>query len=174
MYHPEVSSSCGFVDPFSADAHPAAFKSPAIGQCKFPDLKTRMIEHHWLQNTESEAYPMFRGADPSWIFSQGYNSSPVTLFFDGHIATKGVREAMDADERALSVYEADPGICARECRGGRGAGCEGGLWNRAMSARFGHANGYGYAQAYDDLASTGMHMYTTNGIRGRDFLGSEN
>ena len=90
------------------------------------------------------------------------------------VITKGVREAMDADERALSVYEADPGVCARECRGGRGAGCEGGLWNRAMAARFGHTDGYGYAQAYDDLASTGMHMYTTNGIRGRDFLGSEN
>lgn len=171
MFSPEVSSRCGFVDPFGSRAPAASFRSPAVGQCRFPDLKTRMIEHHWLQNAESEANPMFTGPDPSWIFSQGYNSTPAVLFFDGHVAVRGVREAMDADERAIARMEADSGFCQRECRGGRDTGCEIGLWNRAMAHRFGHGEGgYGRAQSYDSIVSTGMHMYTTDGIRGRDFL----
>ena len=78
---------------------------------------------------------------------------------------------MDADERAIARMEADSGFCQRECRGGRDTGCEIGLWNRAMAQRFGHGEGgYGRAQSYDSIVSTGMHMYTTDGIRGRDFL----
>ena len=175
MFHPEVSSHCGFSNPFQRNAFPAAFKSPTVSQCRFPDLKTRMIEHHWLQHNESEANPSFTGDDPSWLFSQGYNSAPATLFFDGHVAVKGVRAAMDADERALARFAADEQFCQRECRGGRGTGCEGGLWNRAMATAFGHGeDGYGGSTAYDSIVRTGMHMYTTDGIMGRDFLAMEN
>ena len=174
MFHPEVSSHCGFSSPFQSNTFPAAFKSPTVAQCRFPDLKTRMIEHHWLQHNESESNPSFMGADTSWVFSQGYNSAPATLFFDGHVAVKGVQAAMDADDRALARYAADQDYCQRECRGGRGAGCEGGLWNRAMATAFGHGeNGYGGESAYDNLVRTGMHMYTTDGIMGRDFLAME-
>jgi len=172
MYHPDVSGHCGFRDPFSG-GFPASFKSPAVGQCKFPDLKTRMVEHHWLQNNESESNPSFAGNDPSWIFTQGYNSSPVCLFFDGHVGVKGVREGMDADRRAQNLYQQN-NICSTECGGGVGNGCEPGLWSRGMATRFGHGeDGYGGNISYDTLVSSGMHMYTTDGIRGRDFLGSE-
>jgi len=172
MYHPDVSGHCGFRDPFSG-GFPASFKSPAVGQCKFPDLKTRMVEHHWLQNNESESNPSFGGNDPSWIFTQGYNSSPVSLFFDGHVGVKGIREAMDADRRAQNLYQQN-NICSTECGGGLGGGCEPGLWSRGMATRFGHGqDGYGGNISYDTLVSSGMHMYTTDGIRGRDFLGSE-
>jgi prepilin-type N-terminal cleavage/methylation domain-containing protein len=169
MYHPDVSSTCGFRDPRS---FAAAFKSPAVGQCKFPDLKSRMIEHHWLQNNESESNPSLLGDDPSWIVTQGYNSSPVTLFFDGHVSVKGVREAMDADKRA-EVLADNNKICTVECNNPDAGQCEKGLWNRGMSNYMKHPGGYGNASAYDTLVETSVHFYTTNGIRGRDFLSSE-
>jgi prepilin-type N-terminal cleavage/methylation domain-containing protein len=169
MWHPEVSGHCGFRNPRT---FVGAFKSPAAGQCKFPDLKTRMIEHHWLQNNESEANPSFIGLDPSWLYSQGYNSAPVHTFFDGHNAVKGVREAIDADTRSKVLF-ADNNICQNECGGGNNAGCEDGLWNRQMASFFGNSEGYGYNTAYDNLVQTGYHMYTTDGIRGRDFLANE-
>ncbi|MEC8319873.1 MAG: prepilin-type N-terminal cleavage/methylation domain-containing protein [Planctomycetota bacterium] len=169
MYHPEVFGTCGYRDPGS---FAGGFKSPSVGQCKFPDIATRMIEHHWLQNNESESNPSFLGDDPSWIFSQGYNSTPVCLFFDGHVAVKGVREAMDADSRAR-VQNSNNDVISNECSNGTFNGPEEGLWHRAGAAAFGHDGGYGYDTAYDSLVSTGMHMYTTDGIRGRDFLASE-
>jgi prepilin-type N-terminal cleavage/methylation domain-containing protein len=169
MYHPDVSGMCGFRDPRT---FVAAFKSPAVGQCKFPDLKSRMIEHHWLQNNESESNPSFAGSDPSWLVTQGYNSSPVTLFFDGHVSVKGVREGMDADKRA-EVLANNNNICSVECNNDDAGVCEKGLWNRGLSSFMGHANGYGGDSAYDTLVNTSVHFYTTNGIRGRDFLSSE-
>ena len=166
MYHPSQFSRCGqWQEPGST---PASYKSPARGQCKFPDLKTCMIEHHWLQNNESEANPSFLPPDPSWVFSQGYNSSPACLFFDGHVAVKGVREAMDADKRCEALID-NNNVCSIDCGGDA---CEKGLWHRQGSAYFGHAGGYGEDRAYDNLVGTSMHMYTTDGIRGRDFLGS--
>ena len=167
MFHPDVSGKCGYRAPGS---FPGGFKSPAVGQCKFPDLCTRMVEHHWLQNNESEANPSFGGDDPSWLFSQGYNSSPVTLFFDGHVAVKGVREGMDADKRAEVLFQRN-NVCGTECPSG--SQCETGLWNRNFAASFGHGGGYGGSTSYDTLVNSGMHMYTTNGIRGRDLLASE-
>ena len=59
MWGTEVHSHCGFKNPRSM---PAAFRSPAIGQCRFPDLKTRMLEHHWLQNNETDKCPSFSDA----------------------------------------------------------------------------------------------------------------
>ena len=33
-----------------------------------------------------------------------------------------------------------------------------------------NTGGYDYDRAYDTFVSTGMHIGTTNGIRGRDFI----
>jgi prepilin-type N-terminal cleavage/methylation domain-containing protein len=169
MHHPDVSGKCGFRQPGS---FVAGYKSPSVGQCKYPDLKTRMVEHHWLQNNESEANPSFAGNDPSWLFTQGYNSAPVCLFFDGHVSVKGVREAMDADKRAAALF-ANNNVCSLECPSGTSTECEPGLWNRNMSEYFGHDSGYGGQYSYDTLVNTGMHMYTTGGLTGRDMLSSE-
>jgi prepilin-type N-terminal cleavage/methylation domain-containing protein len=160
MFHPEVHSSCGWRNPRE---FAAAYKSPAVGQCRFPELKTWMLEHHWLQHNESEANPSFDGEDPSWMFNQGYNSSPITMFFDGHVAPAGTRAAMDADGRARVLSEQN-NLCGT-CDAG--SNCQTGLWNR--DTQFG-ADGYYQQYAYDTLVDTSFHILTTNGIRGRDFL----
>ena len=163
MFHPDVHSHCGWRNP---KTFPGAYRSPSVGQCRFPDIKTRMLEHHWLQHNESESNPLFEGEDPSWMFNQGYNSAPVTAFFDGHVAVKGVREAMDADARARNLHQQNNlcGECATLIN------CQPGLWNR--DTQYG-ADGYYGNYSYDTLVDTSYHVLTTDGIAGRDFLGNE-
>ena len=164
MFHPDVHSPCGWNNPRT---FPAAYRSPSLGQCRFPDLKTWMLEHHWLQNNESEANPSFDGEDPSWMFNQGYNSVPMTLFFDGHVGATGVREAMDADVRARKLYDQN-GLCSL-CP--PSSECESGLWSRG--SQFG-TDGYYQQYSYDNLVDTSYHILTTGGITGRDVLSNTN
>ena len=121
------------------------FRAPAYGQARYPSLKTHMLEHHWLQNTRGEcnpgfAYGTFDGCEP-YYFNHGRDSSPMTLFYDGHVESYGVDRAMRAD-----------------------ASVEGGLWHRGTT--FG-SNGYFGDLAYDD-ANTSFHILTRDGILGRD------
>lgn len=130
---------------------PAGWRSPAAGQVRYPDLKTRMLEHQWLQNRQTDINPNFTGNATPWFFNHGYNSAPITMFFDGHIAPSSTAEAMDADKRSTDS-------------GG------GPLWSRDTPLL---ANGYYNAQAYDDTVNTSYHILTADGILGRDVLGAK-
>jgi hypothetical protein len=166
MYNPEVHGQCGFKNPLSTTM-PGAFRSPAVGQCRFPDLKTRMIEHHWLQNKEIDKNPSFGGEDPSWLFNQGYNSKPVTAFFDGHVSVMGVTDAMEADTRAQKQMS-DNNTCDN-CPTTNGE-CQTGLWSRDTPNG---ATGYYGDLSYDTIVNTSYHVFTVNGIIGRDTIGAK-
>ncbi len=126
---------------------PAGYRSPSIARCKYPTLKTRLIEHNWLQNTPDVLVnPNFSGGTTPWFFNQGYNSAPACAFFDGHIELVQCQRAQQAEQRA------------------------GKLWSRLSP--FG-TNGYYGAQSYDFLVDTSFHILTRFGIEGRDVLGSE-
>lgn len=152
MYAPDVlSRKTGYRNP---NTLPGGYRSPSAAMATYPDLKTRMLEHQWLQNRESATNPNFEGNEP-WYFNHGYNSAPATMFFDGHVAVVGVLEAMEADSRAKqSAMTTDS---------------EDGLWVR--STPFG-ANGYYGAVSYDIYVDTSYHILTTDGIRGRDVVGA--
>jgi type II secretory pathway pseudopilin PulG len=125
----------------------AGYRSPPVSRCKYPSLKTRMIEHNWLQKTPDQpTNPNFAGNATPWHFNHGYNSAPASLFFDGHIELVGCQRAMQAEQRA------------------------GPLWSRGTPAG---ANGYFGAQSYDFLVRTSFHVLTIDGIEGRDVLGAE-
>ena len=165
MWNPEIHGRCGFKSPLSSQK-PGGFRSPAVGMCRYPDLKTRMIEHHWLQNTEIDKNPSFSGDDPSWLFNQGYNSKPVTAFFDGHVAVVGVTDAMEADTRARKMIE-DNNVCGNCPTSGS---CQTGLWSRDTPNG---ANGYYGEFSYDTIVDTSYHVFTVDGIVGRDVLGAK-
>ena len=74
-------------------------------------------------------------------------STPATLFFDGHVEVTGVAAAQRADGRV------------REQTGD-------GLWSRDTPLG---TNGYFIDASYDD-AATSYHILTSEGIRGRDFI----
>ncbi|MHC5003911.1 MAG: hypothetical protein ACYTJ0_12385, partial [Planctomycetota bacterium] len=151
MFNPDVMrapSAGGWQDPWSLDS---GFRSPAMSHARFPDLKTHMIEHHWLQNARADCNPAFEdGAydecEP-YYFNHGRDSVPVTLFYDGHVGPLGVLEAEAADAR-VKVQSGD------------------GLWSR--DTPFG-TDGY-FIDAGYDFSATSFHILTTDGIRGRDTI----
>ncbi len=160
MWAPEVHGAKGWKNP---DSMAGGYRSPAVGQSVYPDLKTRMLEHAWLQNMESAVNPNFAqgpngatGTGEPWYFNHGYNSAPATMFFDGHISVMGVADAMESDARAKATADA--------------SAVEKGLWHRGSP--FG-ANGYFGAQSYDFMVNTSYHILTTDGILGRDTIGSK-
>jgi prepilin-type N-terminal cleavage/methylation domain-containing protein len=153
LYSPDVMrnpDNGGFQDPMSL---PGGLRVPAMSQARYADLKTHMLEHHWLQNVHAECNPNFEpgtynGCEP-YYFNHGWESVPVTLFYDGHVEGLGVKEAMSADSR-------------------QGAQAGYGLWSR--DTPFGE-DGYFNSAGWDYLAETAFHILTTDGILGRDKIG---
>ncbi len=171
MFAPDVHAhETGYQNP-DAPNMPGAFRSPTCGQAAFPDLKTRMIEHTWLQNKDGGDRnggwlpqpwwwndPQNTADAPPWLFNQGTNSAPVTLFFDGHISLLPCTKAIASDERVKAQQAGMPFV-------------EKGLWvrNTPMGVK-----GYFGTQAFDQEIfdrPTSFHMLTTDGILGRDLTG---
>jgi len=151
MFVPEVfrpQDEGGFQNPWSV---PGAFRCPSAGACRYPSLKTHMLEHHWLQNRRVDCNPTFApgtydGCEP-YYFNHAWESAPATLFYDGHVETADVRSAQRADGRQT-------------------AQTGNGLWHRGTP--FG-ADGYHIGAGYDQ-ANTSYHVLTIDGIFGRDFV----
>ena len=88
------------------------------------------------------------------------------LFFDGHVAPVGVREAMDADGRARNLHQSN-NLCGN-CT--TNTGCETGLWHRGTQLGI---DGYYGQYSYDTLVNSSYHILTTDGIQGRDVLSAQ-
>jgi prepilin-type N-terminal cleavage/methylation domain-containing protein len=161
MFNPAVmrhvddddDSANGFVSPWDM---PAGFRSPSMSLARYANLKTHMLEHHWLQGTRADCNPSFdpgtygsEGCEP-YYFNHAWESSPATLFYDGHVENIGVRKAMRADGRMREQTGDD----------------RWGLWSR--DTPFGE-DGY-YSDLGYDQALSSFHILTTDGIRGRDVL----
>jgi prepilin-type N-terminal cleavage/methylation domain-containing protein len=156
LYSPDVFSppppvGHGWTNPWSLAA---GFRTPTMSQARYPDLKTQMIEHNWLQNPPTACNPNFIATSPftecePYYFNHGFESRPVTLFYDSHIAVVGTAEAERADLQHIMQ-----------------AGY--GLWSRDTT--FG-TDGYFISDGYDTAADTSFHILTTDGILGRDVGG---
>jgi type II secretory pathway pseudopilin PulG len=149
MWHPDVLSSAygGFRDP---NTFAAGYASPSVTQCLYPDLKTRLIEHHWCDNPPAPTFPSFgSSADPApYLFNSSVAAAPQSLFFDGSVRRLSNQQAV-ADDEALF-----------ESSGQR-------LWSRTTP--MGPA-GYMPSFAADDGPRTNHTILTIDGILGRDVL----
>ena len=154
MYHPNVmraNSSGGWLDPWSIDN---GFESPGLFQAIFPSLKTQIIEHNWLQNPPADCNPagsciLYEVECAPYKFNQGIDSSPATLFYDGHVRLLPNTEVYAADQQ---VFKATGGVD--------------GLWHRGTP--FG-IDGYCIPNGFDGVPLS-HHILTTSGIYGRDTL----
>ena len=159
MFSPDVMGNAtkqgGWNNPWDL---PGGFRSPSMRQALYPDLKSHMLEHHWLQNSRQDCNPAFSGplynggtydGCQPFFFNHGWESVPVTLFYDGHIEGLGVREAEMASSRNLAQ-----------------AGYN--LWHDQIPGWM--SDGYFSEMSYD-WSNTSYHVLTTDGIRGRDKLG---
>lgn len=177
MFNPDVmrnptegnGDDTGWQSPWELDA---GFRSPSMGQASFPDLKTHMLEHHWLQGAHSDCNSNFEGGTYNgcepYYFNAGWESVPVALFYDGHIEGIGVREAMKASARNNSQAgyhlwhtETSFGGTLPEDAIGSGDYLEGGYF---MDASWDPPSNR-------QRACTSFHVLTTDGILGRDKLG---
>ena len=149
-----------YTDPWTMGA---SFRSPAFSQANYPDLKTRIIEHHWLQNMKKSCNPYFvggpyNGCQP-YFFNGSFESTPVASFYDGHIEAAGQRRAV-LDNKRVATQNGRPN--------------DGGLWsvNTVWAGQYAdYGNGGYYTQACLDWSSTSYHILTIDGIKGRDFVG---
>ncbi len=147
-----LSGRYGFQSPPTL---PGAWRSPSSSMSLFPELKTRMTEHWWLQNQDGGPLNVnFTGGGSQWTFNQGLNSTPATLYFDGHVSLLPMASCMAADAQ-VTKQQASTSLVEK------------GLWMRGTP--FGTA-GYFGDQAYDAEVDTSAHVLTTDGIRGRDTL----
>ncbi len=169
LFSPDVmrdTSRGGWQSPWREEAEDGlagAFRAPGMSQAAFPNLKTHMLEHHWLQGQPTECNANIKdvatgydGCEP-YYFNHGYESKPVALFYDAHIETVSVMNAIAADARMLNQTEED----------------DHGLWSRDTplgGCDDGPVGGYFMDYSYDEMAFTSFHILTTNGIRGRDFI----
>ena len=175
MFCPDVLGSKNGCISFSGDGPtgllPSAFRSPSVGQAGFPDLKTRMLEHSWLQSKEGPDFnPKFAGTVP-YFFNQCVNSSPGTLYFDGHVALSGCNDSMDANAqvRAGNIESGsekkEKGLFACDT-----LGTLGGPWARYGGYFTGPDGKLGADFNYDTQVNTSFHVLTVDGILGRDFI----
>ena len=145
---------------------PGGHRTPTMGSIRYPTLKTHMLEHPWLQNVRRVCNPAFSGGfaedcEP-YYFNHGFESTPATLFYDGHVRLFGTQEALNANRRHL-------GQTVNDLNGSFG------LWS--IDTPFGGGyepnatGGYFMDFAYD-FTATSYHILTIDGALGRDTLGS--
>ncbi len=179
MWSPDVlSAKNGFTDPKSL---PNAFKTPTVGQAKFSDLKTRCIEHQWLQNkagTDTMDGSKWGTGQPNpdsyspaaratqgmpWYFNEAYQSSPNSLFFDGHVGQISVQEATDADNRLTAQNKTSTNKV------------KGTFFNKGQISSYPTSYQFGAYDngAYNSGKGCAFHVFTVDGIAGRDSLGAK-
>jgi prepilin-type N-terminal cleavage/methylation domain-containing protein/prepilin-type processing-associated H-X9-DG protein len=183
-----------FIDPFTPAAGGSVaglWRTPTANQATYSELKTRVIEHSWLQNKPSNMIEMTsgkwnmrgvlnpdqifklngreafqtmgdanNGMKQPWWFNEASMSLPNALFFDGHVGPIGVLEAVESNKR-IKVRNAD------KKRNFQGIYADGGVGDLGSAP-------YQYG-CYDNQAAAGcgMHMFTVDGIQGRDMLGAQ-
>ena len=140
---------------------PAGFRSPSYSSAQYSNLKTHIIEHHWLQNRKKNCISsitggVYDGCQP-FFFNGSVESAPVTLFYDNHVGSMGQRDAIDACFRAK----------------GQTGRANGGTWSidTPLGGCYQDGCGGGYYMDYGlDWTSTSYHVLTIDGIKGRDTL----
>ena len=137
---------------------PSAYKSPPTSAARYPDLKTRCIEHEWLQKPPGDINPSFASGEVPYYFNHGPTSQPASLMFDGSVRAISVLEAVKADQR-VTIQQEDADIEPL------------GLWSRNTPLG---GNGYTCQASYGfTFEWTSFHILTVDGIAGRDVIGEE-
>ena len=140
---------------------PAGYKSPPVGKACYPDLKTRVLEHEWLQNPPGgggDTNPLFSGGNTPYFFNHGIRSAPCTLFMDGSVRVMGVQEAVKSNQRVQRQGPSTDWECEAPS-----------LWIRDSGNKtYFQGQSYGFPEE-----ETSYHIMTRFGICGRDTIGEE-
>lgn len=103
FFHPNVLDRSNPQYPGSGPASPNALQPPALSHARYPDLKTHMIEHNWLQNAPIMCNPNLPNGGPyssmcePYYFNHAVASEPAVVFYDGHTRRLPNTECLAAD-----------------------------------------------------------------------------
>lgn len=138
---------------------PLGHRTPNLANARYPDLKTHMIEHEWLNNWPAGHDPYIPDTGGIiWYYNASDRSEPATLFFDGSVRVLPVLEVLASNDLVVS-------------------GGEDRLWSEDLAC-FGNA-GYFETDSFppSDSATfefvdmtTSYHVFTRDGILGRDTI----
>ena len=163
LFSPDVLSRSRETGEFYTDPWdlPGGHRTPSMGSIRYPTLKTHMLEHPWLQNVRRVCNAAFSGGGfenqcEPYYFNMGFESTPATLFYDGHVRLMGTQEAMNANRR--HVAQAGYGLWSTDTPFGGGY---------TPSSPGGYFMDFAY-----DFTATSYHILTIDGALGRDTLGS--
>ena len=176
MYSPDVfSSKNGCISFKKGGLPPATFRSPSTGQTAYPELKTRMIEHSWLQNKEGpDVQPNFKQPTiEPYYFNHCINSQPASLFCEGHIALPGCSDRMDGNVQVMQSNMANTTKVLKEnglFASSTLSNIAGGPWGDYGGYYTGPDGKTGSKFNYDEQVNTSFHVFTVDGIQGRDFI----
>ena len=161
MYNTAVYDPLNPIDPMDI---PTGFRPSSTDQARFPNLKTWLMEHYWLQNVRSSSecglywedigawfasgVGCWDGCEP-FHFNGSYNSAPITVFVDGHVGVVDIAQA-SRDDMMIELASDD----------------DIGLWNKNTTDG---DNGY-YNNTSADWIEWSGHTHTNDGVRGRDIL----
>jgi len=172
LFTPELFGSRDGCLALDTQLPPAFFRTPSSSAAKFPELKTRMMEMWWLQNKEGQEFnPKFAGNGTPYYFNESILSDPCALFYDGHIAHAAPVDSMAGHAEVVAGNVAsskplkEPGLFA----------------SKTLSRLPGPWGGYGGFFTgpdgmdganfnYDTQVNTSYHIFTVDGILGRDLL----
>ena len=156
------------------------FRSPSYSQAAYPELKTMLMERWWLQNREGPDYnPAYSAEVPArsrmtggtpYLFNQCINSAPCTVFYDGHTATTGPSSSMTEHAQVAAGNAAvtgirEPGLFAFKTLNNLSD-----KWSKWGGFFTGPDGSDGAEFNYDTEVNTSYHIFTTDGILGRDFI----
>ena len=205
MWGPDVlSSKLGFQNPLPSkgSAAPGLWRTPTTSQARFSDLKTRVIEHSWLQNKPSAMVDMTTGkwnlrgkVNPDQVYNANSKQRPEFQMGDPspgggmkqpwwfNEASMSLPNALFFDSHVgpigvLESVNANARVAAKNTtamKGFKGLFVESGLTGTSVGDGSPLSAPYYQYGCYDNQASTGcaMHILTVDGITGRDMLGAQ-
>lgn len=138
---------------------PLGHKTPNLGNARYPDLKTHMLEHYWLNPPPED--PFFPDTEVPWFFNMSDRAEPATLFFDGSVRLLPNMEVLVSNDVVVRQGEDSLWACDAAC-----ARCSGYFENYALPPS--NLVVYGLV---DQVPS--HHVFTRDGILGRDTIFNE-
>jgi prepilin-type N-terminal cleavage/methylation domain-containing protein len=180
LYSSEVFSAKNGCTKFGNRPSPGLFRTPSYSQAAYPELKTMIMERWWLQNREGPEFnPGFSKQAPArsrlaggtpYMFNQCINSTPCTVYYDGHTATSGCSSSM-AEHASVASGNANAGLQEPGLFAQRTLNNLTGPWAGWGGYFTGPEGSSGAEQFnYDDEVNTSFHVFTVDGILGRDFI----
>jgi hypothetical protein len=114
LSRPADDGTGGFTDPFSI---PNSFKCPGVSQAMYANLKSHIMEHHWLHNrpegtrlcNPKREKGTYNNCEP-YCFNHAIQSAPMAVYFDGHVDNLPVKDAIDSDARIKQQTKSEIGL----------------------------------------------------------------